>query len=361
MPTLWKYLLKSYFQFLSLCVSAFIAILLVIRFQEIALFASSGATLKYVALFSLYQIPYILPIAVPVSCLIASMLLFQRMSGALELTALRACGVGIRAICYPLLLAAFLISVVNFTIVSEVTPVARTKAKGLVYSIVNENPLIIMQKDSILNWKTAEFDLKNLKMGKKAEEVICIMRQASSERIGLFTAKEISVDKDTVNGKSISVLSSAPANGLGYDHLIIENQKTMQASKEEAASRLLKADWFAKEDLLKFRDIIKKWKREKGGFRSKTLLEIIRRVCLGFCPFTFTFIGIAFGTSISRQKKKSTLFYALALASLIMICFVASKTVHKSALLALLLYSIPQPLALFASFKTLSRSSRGVE
>ena len=361
MPALWRYLLRNYLQSLLLSVSAFVAVLLVIRFQEIALFASSGATLKYIGLFALYQVPYILPVAIPVSCLIAAITLFQRMSDSKELTALRASGIGLKDICYPLFLASFLVSILNFTITSEITPASKTRAKALVYRIVNENPLLVMQKDSILNWKNAEFDLKNLKMGQKAEEVICIMRQASSERIGLFTAKELSIDKNVVSGKGLSVISTAPSATRGFDHLVIENQRSMKASKEEAAARLLNANWFAKEDLLRFRDIVRRWTREKGGFRSKTFLEIIRRVSLGFCPLTFTFIGIAFGTSIGRERKKSSVLYALAMATFVIICFVASKTLYRSPWMALLLYTIPQPVALFASLKTLSRASKGVE
>lgn len=176
MPILWKYLLKSYFQFFTLCNSGFVAVLLVIRFQEIAQFASSGAGIKHIALFSLYQIPYILPIAIPVSCLIASMILFQRMSFFLEFTALRACGIAIKSIAAPLLISSMVLCLINFSIASEITPITRTKAKHLMYEIVKENPLILMQKDSMLGLKKAEFDLKKLKLGKKAEEVLCIMR-----------------------------------------------------------------------------------------------------------------------------------------------------------------------------------------
>ena len=107
MPIIWRYLLRSYFQVLALCVSGFIAVLLVLRFSEIARFASSGLRKLKVLLFTLYQIPYILPIAVPVSCLIASILLFQRLSHTHELTAFRTCGLGLKPIIYPLIYAVF--------------------------------------------------------------------------------------------------------------------------------------------------------------------------------------------------------------------------------------------------------------
>ena len=358
MPILWKYLLKGYFQFLFLCVSAFVAILLVIRFQEIALFASSGAKLKYVVLFSLYQIPYILPIALPISCLIASMILFQRMSASLELTALRACGIGLKPLAYPLLWTAFFISLINFYIASEITPIARISAKNLIYEIVSDNPLILMQKDSMIDLKALSFDLKHLDVNQKAEEVLCIVRQPSSERIGILTAKELFVDKDFIYGNSLSILSSADSSFPGYDHLVIENQKSMQMDKSGISTYLLNAEWFAKEDLLSFHQIIAKCYKETS---LKSLVEILRRFCLGFCPITFTLIGIAFGTNISRRKKKHAVLYAFALAFFVMICFIATKALQKSILFSFLFYLIPQPIAALISLRSLSLSSKGVE
>ncbi len=361
MPILWKYLLKSYFQFLTLCTSAFVAVLLVIRFQEIAQFASSGASLKHIGLFSLYQIPYILPIAIPISCLIASMILFQRMSFSLEFTALRACGIAIKSITAPILLSSLLLGVINFSIASEITPITRTKAKHLMYEVIQENPLILMQKDSMLGLKTAEFDLKKLKLGKKAAEVLCIMRQSSGERIGLFTAKEISTEGNFVLGKDISILSTFEASPEGYDHLMIENQKTMKINKQELTNHLLKTEWFAKDDLLNFKGILHKSLLETGPFPSKSFLEVLRRIFLGLCPLTFTLIGLCFGTNIGRSKKKTPVLFAFSLAALVMICFVATKTLQKFAILSLLLYLLPQPIAALLSLKSLFSSSRGIE
>src|SRR3989338_5815947 len=105
LPILWRYLLRNYFQVFGLCVSSFVAILLVLRFQEIAHYASSGMGKSFILLFTLLQVPYILPIAIPVSCLIAAILLLQRLSYAQELTAFRACGLGLKPILAPLIYA----------------------------------------------------------------------------------------------------------------------------------------------------------------------------------------------------------------------------------------------------------------
>lgn len=362
MLTLWKYLLKEYFQFFLLCVSAFIAILLVIRFQEIALFASSGANAFYIVLFSLYQIPYILPLAIPISCLIAAMILFQRMSNSSELTALRSSGISLFSIAYPILLSSLLLSVLNFTIASEITPISRLQAKNLIYRIAAENPLVVLQKDSMLDIKTMEFDLKSLHMGKKAKEVLCIVRQASSDRIGLFTAAELFVDKDSLKGSSLSLISTGDSHiEEGYDNLIIENQKTLVADKRVICDQLIQKEWFAKEDLLSFSHLLKKCLHENTLFGSTSFLELCRRGCLGLCPLTFTFIGVAFGVTIGRHRKKSSLWSAFLLATLIMACFVLSKTVHHSFLVSWMLYALPQPFAMIYSLRSLFLSSRGIE
>lgn len=362
MPILWRYLLSSYFQFLFICIFAFVAVLLVIRFQDIAYFASSGAGITYIALFSLYQIPYILPLAIPISCLIASMILFQRMSASLELTALRASGIALAPIAYPFLLSALALCVLNFTIISEVAPITRIQSKNLIYEVAQENPLIVLQKDSMLDIKTVAFDLKSLQLGKKAKEVLCVIRQSSSERIGLFTVQELSIDENFIYGKSVSILSSADSEiQEGFDHLIIENQKTMQSDKSMVFNQLFQPEWFNKDDLLSCKNLLRKCKENAYKLTSPPVLELIRRSCLGFCPFTFTLLGIGFGITIGRHRKKRALLSAFCLAAIIMICFVASKTVQKSAVISLLLYLIPQPIAILLSLRALSLSSKGVE
>ena len=159
MPIIWRYLLRSYFQVFLLCVSAFIGVLIVMRFQEISRFATSGAPLFKVIFFALLQIPYILPMAVPVSCLIAAILLFQRLSHAQELTAFRTCGLGLWPIASPILFAGCLLTLINFTIVSEISPRCRGISKSEVLEIAATNPLFLLQKESLIKLKNAYIDI----------------------------------------------------------------------------------------------------------------------------------------------------------------------------------------------------------
>ncbi len=76
-PILWRYLLRSYFKIFFLCLFSFVALLIVSRFKEIAKCAALSGSGSKAALFILYQIPFIIPLALPISSLCSSFLLVQ--------------------------------------------------------------------------------------------------------------------------------------------------------------------------------------------------------------------------------------------------------------------------------------------
>ncbi len=345
--------------------SAFIAILLVIRFQEIACFAASGASLKYIGLFTLYQIPYILPIAIPISCLIGAMILFQKLSHTHELTALRTSGLGLLPIAQPLLLAGVLMSLLNLTITSEVTPYAKRLSKQLMYQITSENPLVLLQKDTLIKLKNSYIDLKTLDPGKSAEDVIFIAKQSSSQRLGIMTAKELLVKNGQLLGKNVSFISSMDSKLPTYDHLILENQHTMQTEVSTLMQYLHNSELDEIEESSSLRDILAKETIEKPD-RSLRIskgaqVEISRRITLGLSPFTFTLIGVAFGMDISRHKRKKGVLWAFGLASFFMISFVAAKSFRHTPHFASISYILPHFLICALCLYSFRAIEKGVE
>ena len=92
LPTLWRYFLAQYCKALGVSLFGFIIILLSTRLEDIARLVSLGASFLPIVLYILYQIPYVLQLAVPISSLVASLFLFQRLSANNELTAIREIG-----------------------------------------------------------------------------------------------------------------------------------------------------------------------------------------------------------------------------------------------------------------------------
>jgi lipopolysaccharide export system permease protein len=346
-------------------VIAFIAILLVTRFQEIARFATSGTSYATVILFTAYQIPLILGYAIPVSCLIAGMLLFQKLSHTHELTAFRASGVGLRTLAYPIILAGCFLSLLNFTIASEIAPNCRNLTKELIYHTTAVNPLFLLQKETLVKLKSAYIDMKMLQSGKNAKDVVFVLNNRSNHRLGLMTAKDLTLDKDQLIGNKVTFISSVDGKRPdGFDHLIIENQTSMSTKATNLSQFMQTKDWYSSYDYLSWRMLLAKEKIEETKshfFNGRAQLEAARRLSIALAAFTFTFIGIAFGMEIGRQRTKKGIIWAICLAASFMVSFIVAKSLRHFPLAANLLYFLPHPLIILLCVRSLKRVSAGVE
>lgn len=363
MPILWRYILRNFFQVFLLCVGSFIGVLLVLRFQEIARFAASGAPKLKVLLFMLLQVPYILPIAIPISCLIASMLFFQKLSHMHELTALRTCGLGLKPIITPLLFVGILLSAVNFTVSCELTPRSRGMTKTLIYEMAAENPLFLLQKESLLKLKHVFMDMKVLKASKYAENVVLVLKNASTDRLALVSARQLYLNGELLRGDNVAIISSVdPKKETGFDHLVIENQAEMNTPASNFTQFTPHTDWQSSYEYLPLKSILANERLEQGsGLSRSALLEISRRLSLSLAAFTFTLIGIAYGIEIGRNRSKKRIFWAIVLASLYLVCFIMAKSLRHSPTLSTAIYLLVHPLIILLSLKSLRTVARGIE
>jgi lipopolysaccharide export system permease protein len=365
MPVLWRYLLKSYLQMFLLSVVGFVAVLLVTRLQEIARFAATSASFSKASLFTLYQIPYILPLALPISCLISALLLYQKLSHNHELTAIRASGLGLYHLSHPILLAGACLSLINFAFTAEITPRARALSNQLIHSIAAENPLVIMNGDSIVRIKDLYIQADTSDDGKIAKQALVVAKNHSSERLSLMLAKELYLSNATIYGKQVQFISSIEsADAEGFDHLIIENQATMNTDASTLSSHLITAGWLKKSEYLPLKLLIAKDCIEQSSFEAGSRLarnEISKRVTLGLAPLSFTLIGTSYGMELGRLKRKKGLIKAVALAAFFMVCFVATKSLKTSPLAALACYLLPHPIIAWCSLRHWKRLNKGNE
>lgn len=362
MPILWRYLLRNYFQVFFLCLSAFVSVLLVLRFQEIARFITSEASFTKTILFSIYQIPYILPIAIPISCLISALLLFQRFSYHQEITALRAIGISLQKIMMPILSSGFLLTLLNAMIAFELAPICRSKARLLIYETVTSNPLFILQKESPVKCKNVYIDLQVSKGAKSAEDIIIALKNSSSNRLGLFSFRNLSLVDEELEGNLISYISSFDSKQEnGFDHLMIENQDHMNIKATQLGQFMQRTDWLSHHDFLTLRMLLAKKSLDPPPINKKTAIEISKRASIALAAFTFTLIGSCLGFQIGRNRFKKKIFWAILLAAFFMLCFIIAKSMYPNALLAISLLLVPHPLIAWASYRQLKMVSKGIE
>jgi lipopolysaccharide export system permease protein len=359
-PTLWRYLLQGYVRVLLLSVSTFLAVLIVTRFKEIARFTALSGDWGKTALFTFYQFPLILPIAIPISALIASLLLFQRLSRTHELMALRACSFSLRSLLAPLLFASALFAVGNFSMCAEIAPYCRRESKAMLFCETSANPLLLLQRQQLVKIKHAYFNMK-VQEDRCAQNVTLIAHNESNKRLTLMQARELSVRNDELLGRDVAIVSHLEgANDEEFDPLIIENQSSMSTAAPILSEFLKKNHPRIEANALPLRTLILRASLESKKIAASALVEILRRVSLSLAVFSFTFLGCAFGIENGRTPSKRSMIIALSLTLTVLISYLMGKELKGLPLLATLSFLLPHPLIWVVSTLRLRRIAKGM-
>lgn len=364
-PLLWRYLLKNYLKVFFLSIFAFICILLLMRVQEIARFITFGASKTTIALFILLQFPLILPLAIPISSLIASTLLVDKLNTYHELTSLRSQGLSIKEILYPLKLISLFLALLNFAIASELTPTTRLKGRNLMYEATAHNPFALIRANKVAKLKDCYAELNMSSDSKKAKDIIVGFINPKSERINLIIADEMSVEdkENLLLGKNVAFISSLNSkNEDSFDHLVIENYGKIENSSSMIVSLLQESQMrrISNQKLrikpLVIRTFIAPSLKEKKG----CILEILRRCSLSLATYSFTMLGSVFSLHIGRQRNKKALF-KIALTTLF---FFISYLIAKSSShlwLGILFFALPHLFIYVATTRHKTRVNLGIE
>lgn len=359
MPILWRYLLRGFLPVFSLSVGSFLAVLLVSRFKEIARFGALSGSLGKTFLFAAYQIPLILPIALPISALIASLLLFQKMSKSFELTAMRASGINVLTAFAPILLMSLLLSLFNFTFSANIAPHCRRTSKELLYYETSTNPLLLLQRQNLVKMKKSYIQMKTEAEGQIGKDLILITHNQSNHRLSLIAARKLLMKQDELRGKDVAIITHLQSEKEdGFDPLIIENQSRMSTDASTLSSSLKKNRPRLDASSLEF-PMLRLQSMQKGKAAKKAFVEMLRRITLSLATFSFTLLGCCFGIESGRNLSKKNLFQALSLALLLMMSYLFGKECKGSPLAAFAIFALPHPLIWVASALKIKRIERG--
>lgn len=361
MPLLWRYLIRHFFAVFALCLVSFVAILLITRSQDVAKFATLNTDLKPVLLFVVYQIPYILPFAIPISCLIATMLLFQNLSVSGELTSMRASGISLNLLMAPLFFCTGLLALLNLTLASEVTPKCRNLSKKALFQTASKNPLILLQKDQMLKIKDSYVNMEMIRSPSVAGNLVFAFRNPSTERINLLLAKQLELEAERFQGKNVSFVTTAASRDAPYDHLIIENQKETCAESTLITDLLQTTTMDLGSDLFPLKEMVIKGRLEMGKAQAAIYYEIFRRLFFLFLPLTLVYVGMVYGIQVGRTPQKQNVFYAVLLSTFVFSCYFAAKSFMGTPLIASLFFLMPHPLVMGVTRFQHHKVARGVE
>ncbi len=293
-----------------------------------------------------------MPIVIPISALIASLLLFQRLSRTFELTAFRASGLSLFKILAPLLLCSFLFTVFNFSICAGIAPFCRREGKTLLFHETSQNPLLLLQRQKLVQIKHAYLNME-VKDDETTKDLLLIAHNESNHRLNLLSARKLRVAKKKLIGEDLAIISYLNCE-KGFDTLIIENQTSMSTEASFLSSALKKKRPHL--DIsslnLKMLRLCKKTKQAR--------IEILRRITLSLAAFSFTLLGCTFGIEEGRNpSKRKNLLFALLLTLSVLISYLLGRGLKNFPLISTLAFLLPHPFIWFCSILHLYRISRG--
>lgn len=356
MPIYWQYLLSSFFRIFSLSVGAFMSIAIVSKFKEIARFAALSGSLAKSLIFALYQIPTILPTAIPLSCAIASFLLFQNLSQSHELTAFRALGLSLRKITLPLLIAGGFLTVATLSISSELSPYCRLATKQFLYRETTTNPLQLLQMKNLIKNRKAYFRLTAGKNDRCGKDFLFASFNPKNEKITFMMAQKLIFQNETLFGKNVSVISHLPSKE-SLDPLFIENQSAMSTSPLFLTKTLIRHCPKVEKTALPTK-LLKFQLNENAKTAKKAFVEILRRISFAISAFSFSFLGLSFGCQQGRRPKTSIILPLFLILSVFLSYFLGKSSNFFP--LTILIFAIPHLFIWMISFLRLKSLSKGM-
>tara|TARA_B000000532_G_scaffold241109_1_gene232974 strand:+ start:1171 stop:2553 length:1383 start_codon:yes stop_codon:yes gene_type:complete len=122
-----------------------------------------GLEIDIILKFILYATARLVPLALPIAMLIASIMTFGKLAERNELSALKASGISLRRIMMPVFVVSVIISILSFNYSNYILPVANLKSGTLIYDIQKKKPAINIREGEFYN----EIDGYSIKVSKK--------------------------------------------------------------------------------------------------------------------------------------------------------------------------------------------------
>ena len=153
--------------FINPFAATFFIVLLVLIMQFFWLyiddFVGKGIAASVIFEFILYQSAVLVPLALPLSILLSSLMTFGNLGESFELVAIKSAGISLLRFMRPLFIVSTIISILAFLFANYVIPIANLKARTLLGDIVYAKPAFDLKEgvfyDGIPNFA--------IKIGKK--------------------------------------------------------------------------------------------------------------------------------------------------------------------------------------------------
>ncbi|MDA1353103.1 MAG: LptF/LptG family permease [bacterium] len=263
----------------------------------------------------LYRVPAIISLTLPMSMLLAAILVFGRFNSDGEMVALRASGVSLYRIMAPVILLGMVVSVLNIMFNERVVPIANYNAEQLRESL-KKTAIKIKQNANVTEYDANGYPSRIINVreldGQELTDVMVVefldgqmnrVIRADSGRWELAGGWEFrngvmhSFFKDDL--KKVMVIE--------FEKEFIDlNVNLLMASNQDKEAQEMSAD--------ELKNAIA-FKQSTGSDATQDLMEYYMRFAIPFACFIFSLVGAAFG--MRPQRSTSSVGFGVSLAIII--------------------------------------------
>lgn len=116
-------------------------------FKLADLIIEQGVSLGVAGRLFIYELPSVVVLTLPMSCLLASLLGFSKMSANSEIVALKAAGISFSRIGRPVLVAALGVTILSLALNETVVPLGKIAAQNVMrYEVAREKPALLKEQ-----------------------------------------------------------------------------------------------------------------------------------------------------------------------------------------------------------------------
>ena len=171
----------------------------------------------------------LIPMALPLAILLASIMAFGNMGERFELTAIKAAGISLQRTMRPLIVLTFLISIGAFYIANDIIPSANLRFRALIYSIQNQRPEMNI-KPGIFNNDIQNFSIRISAKNPKTNMMYDFIVYDHTKDLGCTNVTVADSGQMTVTGDGRYMLVTL-YNGERYEEADIKSGSILNVSE----------------------------------------------------------------------------------------------------------------------------------
>jgi len=306
------------------CIAVFVLTFVMVSAHLIRGFEllARGVSLGILGRFLLYEMPNALTFTIPMSLLVASVLVFSRFSADNEIMAMRASGVSLWQIISPGLLLSIALSVFCFWLHTSLGPSWRYRAYLLRKGEGARNPMVVIEPGRFV-----EIPGHVIRVGKRdgdrLEDIHIYKLNDDGMVVTDITARRGRVTVDEV--KRIIELDLDHACFTTFDPDADDKERQKTAPRVASERIVFPLDYGSEVDRralsrrIKYMDMKMIFGRiyidkERGVDTTSLYVELHSRMSMALSPFAFLLLGIPFGIRAKRSEASVGLLLCLVLA-----------------------------------------------